>query len=348
MKKLLFFAAAASVALVACTKNEVAQIDNEITYQTVQTRAASAFSELNKFISYAYFLPQGKTWDANYGTASPYISEAEISFHYGNMWKASKTYYWPKQGSLTFFAWSTNTATPAITGGTVTCPLAKGISVDTYDLTQNRNVDFLVAEVAKDQTENTTKLGEWQKGVPTVFKHALSSIAFKVQTVVSKNDPTEKDYSSDNVTFKVKSIELLGVSNKASYAQTWNAAAAASSHVWNSKTTGNIPAFTGTQVVTKTATDLTITPGTDYSIVLPQTIDSAKKIKIVYDITTEFISGHPVTETVTETKDFNTVYTDGWKPGKKYTVTIKLSMDEILWAPDVTDWEVVSATDINI
>ena len=342
MKKLLFFAAAASVALVACTKNEVAQIDNEITYQTVQTRAeALPFSTSNKFKSYAYFLPQGKTWNNNFNDpAKLYISAALISFD-SNKWKAENTYYWPKQGSLTFFAWSTNTAAPAITEGIVDCSQAKGIIVDSYDLTKNKNVDFLVAEVAKDQEENTKVVGSWLAGVPTDFKHALSSIAFKVQKV--------QNYS--NVTFTVKSIELQGVSTKASYAQTWNAAAP-SSHKWTNTTpvtTGNIPAFTGEYVVN------TVFPaevealgisGTDYYIVLPQTIDSAMKFKIVYDITTNF-TGTPVIETVTEIIDLDDIYTTGWEPGKKYTVTLKLSMNEILWAPTVEEW-VLTATEFPI
>lgn len=348
MKKLLFFAAAASVALVACTKNEVAQIDNEITYQTVQTRGASAFSTSNHFISYAYFLPQGSNWDADFGDAELYISAADIYCHKDSqpyMWKAENTYYWPKQGSLTFFAWSTNTnTTPSINAvppipNNVTCSAATGISVASYDLTKNKNVDFLVAEVAKNETARTDKdqFDGWQAGVPTVFKHALSSIAFNVQKA--------QDYS--NVSFTVKSIKLLGVCNKASYAQTWNAVSPQHEHEWTSQTTGTIPAFTGTQEVTSTSpVDLTITDP-DYSIVFPQDF-SSEQIQIVYDIKTSFTGTPVIEENVTETKNLNEIFTNGWKPGKKYTVTIKLSLDEILWAPNVTEWEVGTATDINI
>lgn len=349
MKKLLFFAAAASVALVACTKNEVAQLDHEITYQTVQTRAASAFSTSNHFFSYAYFLPKDKTWDTDYSSsdAKPYISNAEIKFG-ANNWKADDTYYWPKQGSLTFFAWSTNNANPAIAEGTVTCSKEKGIEVATYKLTSNRNVDFLVADIVKDAKANTTTVSTWEKGVPTIFKHALSSIAFKVQTVISKTDTLGKNYSTEGVTFTVKSIELQGVCTSAKYEQTWNSGSTASSHKWSSLGTGDIPAFYGSQVANATPEDLEIASATDYEIVIPQKFDGLQNIKIVYDITTEFITGSPVTETVTEIKDLRTIYTSNWKPGKKYTLTIKLSMDEILWAPTVEEWEVVSATDISI
>ena len=69
MRNYLFIAAAACVALAACTKNEVkpVEVEQEITYQTVETKTASAFSSSNKFVSYAYFLPETNLgWDTNY------------------------------------------------------------------------------------------------------------------------------------------------------------------------------------------------------------------------------------------------------------------------------------------
>ena len=112
MKKYLLFATAACAALAACTKNEVkpVEIDQEITYQTIDTKAASSFASDRHFTSYAYMLPSGQTWDTEYASGSKYISDADIYYHNTDSkyeWKADKTYYWPKQGSLTFFAWST-------------------------------------------------------------------------------------------------------------------------------------------------------------------------------------------------------------------------------------------------
>ena len=119
MKKVLFFALAAGVALAACTKNEVrpVEVDQEITYQTITTKAASAMDEGNHFISYAYFLEKDKKWDTDNDRngASAYISAADISYdRQTKCWKAASPYYWPKQGSLTFFAWSTNNASPSV------------------------------------------------------------------------------------------------------------------------------------------------------------------------------------------------------------------------------------------
>lgn len=361
MKKHIMFAAVASVALASCTKNEVkpVEIDQEITYQTITTKAeASSFASDRHFTSYAYMLPYGQTWDSNYSSGSAYIAAADISYHKtapNYEWKADKTYYWPKQGSLTFFAWSTYTTTTAsLSGAAVTCTKDKGIQVDKFDIEQNKNVDFLVAEVAKDKKANETQHqdGEgntWAKGVPTVFKHALSKLVFKVVTVKGRK---EYNYTNDQVTFTVKSIKLKGVNNNLAYSQDWQSGSAASLHTWTNPNPiveiAEVPVFTGTYVATNTATALTPATG-DYSIVIPQSFDDDDVLEIIYEIKTEFISGSPVTETVTiNDKKLSEVYTANWEPGKEYTLTIKLGIDEVLWDPTLEDWAVGTTVDVTI
>ena len=358
MKKHIMFAAVASVALASCTKNEVkpVEIDQEITYQTITTKAeASSFASDRHFTSYAYMLPYGQTWDSNYSSGSAYIADADIYYHTTPYeWKAEKTYYWPKQGSLTFFAWSTYTASKAsLTDAIVGCTQAKGIQVDAFDITKNKNVDFLVAEVAKDKKANETQHEDgsgntWATGVPTVFKHALSKLVFKVVTV---KGGTKYNYTSDNVTFTVKSIKLKGVNNKLAYSQDWQTASTASKHTWtdpNPAVEIEVPVFTGSQVASNTETELSLGSG-DYSIVIPQSFDADDVLEIIYEIKTEFISGKPVTETVKiNDKKLSEVYTAKWEPGKEYTLTIKLGIDEVLWDPTLDDWAVGTTVDVTI
>ena len=51
MNKSLLIAGLACVALAACTKNEVVSVapDQEITFQTIETKAASSFKQTNIF-----------------------------------------------------------------------------------------------------------------------------------------------------------------------------------------------------------------------------------------------------------------------------------------------------------
>lgn len=360
MKKYLLYATAACAALAACTKNEVkpVEMDQEITYQTITTKAASSFASNRHFTSYAYMLPSGQTWDSNSSDGSAYIADADIYYHNTDSkyeWKADKNYYWPKQGSLTFFAWSTYTTSKAsLTAATVSCTQAKGIQVDAFDITKNKNVDFLVAEVSKDKKANETQHEDgsshtWAKGVPTVFKHALSKLVFKVVTV---KGGANYNYTTDKVTFTVKSIKLKGVNNNLAYSQDWQSGSTASKHTWTDPAPAveiaEVPVFTGTYVATNTATALTPAEG-DYSIVIPQSFDADDVLEIIYEIKTEFISGHPVTETVTiSDKKLSEVYTAKWEPGKEYTLTIKLGIDEVLWDPTLEDWTVGTTVDVTI
>ncbi len=367
MNKKLFLTAlpAAAALLAGCSKTEVIPAESapqEITFQTVETKAASSFAEANKFYSYAYFLEKGKNWAANSADGQAYISGSLIEYNSTDKaWKnASTKYYWPKQGSLTFFAWSDNTSDPAIAtgGGTLSCGVGTGIAVAGYDITKNLNKDLLVAEIKADQTENTVSYtgspsgNTWAKGVPTVFKHVLSDLVFKVNTdYATSNDP----YTG--VTFKLKSITLKNVSTKGGYEQ---GSPTASTAPWSGHSdAGTLRAYSNAEieVTHSTTTAQTVSPATDdYHIVLPQTfasvttIDSASTplIEVVYTITTEYVTGYPVTETVTAIQSLDKIYTAGWEPGKRYTLTILLGLNEILWDPDVTDWTAGTTGEFNI
>lgn len=340
--KRFFLAALAIAAIASCTKNEVTSVpeQSEITFQTVATKVAEPFDTDNKFISYAWFLPKDDAWATDNATSSAYISAAEIKYNStANAWKATNTYYWPKQGSLTFFAWTVNTAaTPSLTNATVGCTNTEGITVTEYDLTQNKNVDFLVADIAKDQTENTTTISPWNAGVPTVFRHALSKLEFKVVTVDNGGNP--KDYSSENVSFTLKSIALTGVNNNKTYAQGIDVIA---SHAWAEDSPvaeiSSLPVYTNnTPGFTVTSAEQKLTPsGDDYYIVLPQNMDADDELVITYAITTNY-TVTPVTETVSQSVKLSEIYTSGWQPTTKYVLTIKLGINEIYWAPSVEQW----------
>lgn len=346
MNKHIFYIAAACVALASCVKNEVRvnSPDKEITFQTVSTKAGAAFETNKHFRSYAYFLAKDSHWDGKHAEAKPYIDNALITYDTPasgkGYWAAADTYYWPKQGSLTFFAWTDNTIhhptsnpTPSVgTGATVSCAHDTGIKIENYSVKDNPNKDILVAEIAKDRTSNTSATGDWRQGVPTVFRHALAKVEFKVNK--------RENYS--NVEFKVKSITLNKVSTKGTFTQ----GSPDESWGWSAQpatATDNLTVFTGDVKVTETADAGTyneLTPSaTDYFIVLPQTFDATPTLTIVYEIITSYVAGKPVTETVTEAKALNTIYTSNWDYKKNYILRITLGLNEIYWDPSVVAWE---------
>ncbi len=343
---LLLLPAAVAALLVGCSKTEVATVESapqEITFQTVETKAASNFATDKKFYSYAYFLEKGKTWAANSADGQAYISGSLIEYNSTDKaWKnASTKYYWPKEGELTFFAWTDYTDAPAVTGCTISCAKDIGINTTGYALTSNRNKDLLVADIVADQSTNTTEYDGWKKGVPTVFKHVLSNLVFTVRT-----DEAETGNVYPEGMFNLQSVKLKNVNTVGDYTQ---GSPTAGATPWSNQTTAaDLPAYSGIEVsVTKTAQTLTPTAD-DYYIVLPQTFsDTTPEIEIVYTITTNY-TGTSVTETVTVEKALKDIYTAGWENGKKYTLGIILGAEEILWDPDVTDWSAGTSAEINI
>lgn len=356
MNKHIFYIAAACVALASCVKNEVRvnAPDKEITFQTVSTKAGAAFETNKHFFSYAYFLEKGKTWDANHADAQAYIDNALITYDTPaagkGYWAAADTYYWPKQGSLTFFAWTDNTIhnptsnpAPSVgTGATVSCAHDTGIKIENYSVMDNLNKDILVAEIAKDKKNNESATGTWEQGVPTVFRHALAKVEFKVN----------KKEAYPNVKFIVKKITLTKVSTRGTFTQYQSNPSQKGG--WNSwGIQKDLTVFTGDKEVTatdKAGTFDQLTPSpTDYSIVLPQVLNdksSDTNLTIVYDIITSY-TGTPVTETVTETKDLKDIYKNDWECNKKYVLGITLGLNKIYWDPSVVDWEGGTVTDIQ-
>ena len=359
MKKLFYFAAAA-VALAACAKNEVIPVNSgenqEITFNvapktkgtvTVPSTDPRYFNEGNHFVSYAYFRKDGNKWPGTEGEI--YINAADISFA-DNKWKeASSTYYWPKsdKSSLTFFAWSTNSPSITLTDATVSCDSKSGISVSGYDVIKNKNVDLLVADVAANKTANEDLYSH--NGVPTLFRHKLSYLIFKVKTAAN--------YTSDGKEFALKSIKILGVDSKGTYSQ--NATAYNTVGSWavaDSKTAQTYFDVTAPVVFGDAdiilESDNNFKGSVDQKYYLPQTIADINEapssttnytIEVVYTIkTTEpnpaTSTSTVTTETVTKYIKASDIYGAKWEINKKYTCTLTFSLNEILWDPAVEEW----------
>lgn len=356
MNKHIFYIAAACVALASCVKNEVRvnAPDKEITFQTVSTKAGGAAFDTDKhFFSYAYFLGKDKTWDKNEdrANAQAYIDNALITYDTPvsgkSYWAAKDKYYWPKQGSLTFFAWTDNTIhnptsnpTPSVgTGATVSCAPDTGIKIENYSVKDNPNKDILVAKIAKDRKSNESATGAWEKGVPTVFRHALAKVEFKVN----------KKTNYSNVEFRVKKITLTEVSTRGTFTQ----GSPAENWGWNGWGLQEaLSVFTGDVKVTETADAGAfneLTPSaTDYHIVLPQVLKDKTdpKLTIEYEIITSYVAAKPVTETVKDTKDLKDIYKNDWECNKKYVLGITLGLNEIYWDPYVEGWDNGTVTGI--
>ena len=193
MLKRLIIPAVLVLTLGCCTKivQQSGPTDNtEISYQVLsnRTKALEKYPTTVPFVSSAWYLPQGKKWDANKADAQPYISSAVISHDDAtNVFKAETPYYWPKKGSLTFMAYSPESAKIQITK-------EKGVEVTGWATNgSDKRIDLMVADIVKDKSANGTSYG--MVGVPIVFRHILSKVA--VTAFIEKEEPGKEIFLNE-------------------------------------------------------------------------------------------------------------------------------------------------------
>lgn len=348
MKKLIVLFSAVA-ALAACSKNEVVPAVSgenvEISYKVAPRTKADpqAFDAKNVFASWAYYLPSGKNWDANHAEAKIYIGKEEgegATISYGNsVWKDQTTsHYWPKDGNLTFFAYSLNRNNFDLkydSGHTypIVChksPNAYGINA-TIDLKDNKNLDLLVAEIAKDKTQNEKIYS--LNGVPTLFKHKFSRIQFAVKK--------KEEYTGATIT--LNSITFNNVAHTGHYSQ-FNKEDGDVEFTQDYCKVGDIRTslvYTTTDFKVTSATDYVPVTETDetYYIYMPQDFKNVTEAKNIATIEVKYtVTLNGISESYIKTLKVKDIF-DSWKMGKRYTFNLIFSLDEIKWAPAVGDWE---------
>ncbi len=248
MKKILLLAVPALALLAACTKTEVTpqqsnpqQISFTPLNSKLSTRTlidgAKYETTYPVFGSLAYYVPEG-TWNAKSSDANTklYIPISEISYDSSvSTWTTAKPYYWPKSGSLTFFAYSpyyyqeaASTTTPiAISAGTDN----DGITITGYDVDAHQLTDLMVADVTKSKNKMANETNGGYTGVPTVFQHKLSQIdSVNLKTVknisgvlhrhdyANGHDGTSgKEYQAGDVVFKLKKVSINKLNTKGDF-----------------------------------------------------------------------------------------------------------------------------------
>ncbi len=374
MKKTFIFLAAAA-ALVACSKNEetsyISPADNEISYIVAPKTKAATTTEFNNtwtFKSTAFYLPTAESWATHTTTPTEYIKGVDISYNTTDgVWRnATKKYYWPKDGKLTFFAWTSleqgddvtgtydntkkvvtlteNQTVSYLTSG-VNVNATDGVKIENYDVTTNKNYDLLVADIKADQTKNTDPKTYYKVGVPTLFRHKLSQVLFSAVTVDSNK--AAYDYkTNDSITFTLNSITFTKIDKINTYTQgvsttsldgAWGTASATDNLTYANYTSG--------KELTSTVTPL-VDAGNLYYY-LPQTFEQDKTDSDCFVVSYKITYANGTEENLTATFPLNSataenVIFDKWEMGKRYTINLKFSLNEILWDPAVQDWEDVN------
>lgn len=379
MKRSILLAAAAIAALAGCSKVEVKSVDEapaRISWNAVvgkhSTKApveGTTFSTGHSFKTFAFYNANGTAWPTG---ASLYIDNQEVSYHAGavapfvaNSWHTVTANYWPRQGSLTFFSYSFANK-PVSFAGTLTCTAADGLKLEGYDVnaTGNKNSDFMVADIKVDQRQNTTNAAGAEKGVPTIFRHALTQIVgFNVET---KDDYKGATLAAGSKVIEVKSIKIVKAYSKGDYTMTNDAVTRTES--WgnqsDSKTYEYTPVAGKSEALSTTAAELV----NEQKIFLPQNftasgytytagtsllqkslerqtpaykaaVAAVGHIELNYTIKTYTDATNFSEEEVTELIALEEI--GNWGINKKITYNIKidLSSNIIYWDPTVVAWD---------
>ena len=363
MKKFFFLTVVAGVALAGCVKNDPAPFESEqqITFAApvvgLNTKAVNEVwnnyptDAAYDFVVWGYYYAGGTY--TGFADGQPYMNNVTVSYD-GDLsgWAPATSYYWPKNGSLTFIAYS-----PATLKATEDITVTKaGIQIEDYtvDADPAKQVDLLFSERAynkKSVDDDIAGSGETDKdpsvtddryaGVHLSFKHALSSILFTART--------KGTYTGTTIT--LKEISLLNVKSSGTFNQTLKDAngetTAANTEVWAGQSEPKNYVISGLDQILDANAYYPSTNGTgspavadglrksDF-ILLPQKFEIYAPIPTIQvKYTIESPDSAPI-EQVQEVP-LRTL-TEEWEWGYRYIYNLIIALDKIYFEPYVTPW----------
>lgn len=167
--------------LLSCTRIEVQDWEpqslvayNVVSSTAAQTKATTAFPTTSTFMSSAYQLNSGQSWDSNYASSTLKFGPEEVKYM-GTYWSTDDKHFWEDGKTLTFFSYAP--ASLSSLGLTIS---KEGVSVNAWDVTDKSMKDklILVADIAKDKVKNESFAGF--TGVPTHFRHKLCKVSIRL------------------------------------------------------------------------------------------------------------------------------------------------------------------------
>lgn len=171
-------------------------------------------------------------------------------------------------------------------------------------------------------------------GVQIVFTHALSAIDFTVKTA--------KNYTADSYTIDLKSITITNAYSKGDLTQFADINQGTAGNNWTDYKEEASYLVPSSAITSLTDAVKEITPDTNTAdlVLLPQALThSSNKVSVVVVYTVshpDMGTGNSIEYTTTLPLDNGTIST--WDAGKRYTYNITIGMEEVIFAPTVTDW----------
>ena len=349
MKKFFLFAAMAGVALTGCVKTEsevaVKSDSNRIVFDSPVvssvTRAlidGTEYPDNVPFSVYAQYKNATTSEDLLYmnNVTTEYVTSTPGTKQ--ESWVPVGNYYWPKQGTLSFAAYSPTAAQDAFTS--VAWTDDAGFTFTGFNAVTNNDAtklyDLMYSDYVADQEQSDEADYEKYYGIQLTFRHALSALVFKAKT--------EEDYGADAV-IKITNIEVLNPVGSGDLSVTNGTGSRA-----NWTTGADVASMAVTGVTGATQLTNTEVPQGNEMLMVPQTFDGDVKVKITYTMQMA-TSAAPVTHTyevalntLNESDGASSTTHDGWDASRRYTYNIIIGLDKIYFAPTVEEWTDITVT----
>ena len=333
--KVILFAGAAVLALAACSKNEVVETnDHAIGFsnyipKTVTGRADATFVNGNDLVSGQEFVVYGYNQKAAEfsTTLNPtFMPGVEVTYNGGNTLATagsntySPTRYWPKDeanNKLAFYAYYpvSSYIQPTVTAGL-------GSYAVTVDTDPSKNVDFLVADLVKDQAYSKT---DNTGAVMLNFKHQLAKVQFLVNTNVT--DENTKVTLNSLTVKDVKTTGTLTPAYGTEFSTAWSGQAVPKDFTVYSSA---MP-LSATAVIKDTAHTY---------LMVPQTLGDEVVATVVYTYQTG--KDEAVTNTVDvklNTIESNNAAITSWEKNNYIVYTFTIGLQPITFAATVSAWD---------
>lgn len=363
MKKLYTILAIAAVAAVGCTKTEVVN-DNILTGEKIkfevasfmdQTKAAGdAATTLNAegfttFYTYANFF-QGTT-------KSVYMDNVAINYSDSpKQWAPARDYYWPKAADsyINFYSYvNTSGLNPAITFNA-----EKTVATAAYtDKTIASDANVLLADAALKQNGNLkeyTSISGVTSGVPTLFRHLLAKVAFKVQLVTTEEKKAANTKFVVTILNTGETLSNVKADQKGSYTATNTFDDVKHTLAWTAPSVWTPSATPSIETINFLTPELTlqknkVSSGDPVNLlalrtVMPQTLDADNDLTLSYKVDTYYADEATpyMTENFTVTGKLATLVNSilAWNKNTKITYTIKIDPvgQKVTFDPAVEEW----------
>lgn len=372
----MFLAAVAAMVLAGCTKDESIVEQQEIGFQPLAYKASQTKTETttqpttDNVITDAFYPTNGPsfglfayqldgvsqgTFDANNAKAKLYIDNKPVKYT-SNYWRTDPKSFWPLQGSLTFIAYSPFGVSAShrineITTNEQVTKLSSVLTINGFQAGTKGQKDLMWSNLSKDNIANSTNYDadgnntDTYGGVPILFNHALCRIKITAKTA--------ENYSGF-ATYKLKQIQVVGLKDNATLTVTDNVAqwTAPTANLGTENTVDNATKYVfdfyapDTYKVlsanSDTVTYMNAETAGNGLLAIPQSLEGVT-LEVTYTMTVDPDGNGSAPAVVTEITKPVTLYVEDvfetLEQNKVYTLNLSISADEILYSPDVNEWE---------